>query len=751
MSDTTTAPDVEMDAAGRRVHLRTCPLCEAMCGLEVHVRGQQVELIRADQRDVWSKGHLCPKGTTLGQLHHDPDRLRAPMIRDDDGSFREVTWEEAFDRCTELLAPVIAEHGIGAVTAFVGNPLAHALSLSRYIGILIGMSGIPMIYSPGTVDQWPKNVSSHLMYGSMWSIPVPDVHRTDLIVVMGANPQASQGSLLACPDLMGELAAIQDRGGEVIVVDPRRTGTADMSSEWLPITPGTDAALLLAVVHVLFAEDLVDLGDAAKLIDGVDELRALVRDWTPERVTAVTDIPTERIRRLGRQLAEVDRAVVYGRIGLCNQEFGTLASWLVDVVNILTRHFDVPGGLMFPRAAAWPLTLLPMPDLEGGVPNFGRWTSRVRGAPEVLGHVPASCLAEEIATPGEGQIRALFTVAGNPVLSTPGGDRLDDALSGLDCMISIDNWINETTRHADVILPGLSALEQAHHDDLIWQFAVGSGAKYSAPIFPPTDGRPEEWEILIRLAGLCTGQPANEVDVAAIDDGFFDVLASVHGLDGAVLRDGYDHGGPERLLDLTLRTGPFGDRYGEVPDGINLDKVKAAPHGIDLGPMVPRLAEVLQTPGGRLVLAPPYITADLPRLAERLDRPADDLVLISRRHLRSNNSWMHNVSVLVKGKDRCTLLVHPTDAERFGIVDGGRAKVSSEAGSLVVAAELTDALKPGVVSLPHGWGHDRPGTRLSVANEHAGVNTNVLSPGDFIDVISGNAAVNGIPVTISPA
>ena len=747
MSDTT----ITTDASGRQVHLRTCPLCEAMCGLEVHVRDQQVELIRADQRDVWSKGHLCPKGTTLGQLHHDPDRLRSPLVKDADGTFREVSWEEAFDRCTELLAPVIAEHGIGAVTAFVGNPLAHALSLSRYIGILIGMSGIPMIYSPGTVDQWPKNVSSHLMYGSMWSIAVPDVQRTDLIVVMGANPQASQGSLLACPDLMGELEAIQDRGGEVIVVDPRRTGTADKAGEWLPITPGTDAALLLAVVHVLFAEELVDLGDAGALVDGVDELRALVQEWTPERVTGVTDVPVERIRRLARQLAEADRAVVYGRIGLCNQEFGTLASWLVDVVNILTRHFDTPGGLMFPRAAAWPLTLLPMPDLEGGVPNFGRWTSRVRGAPEVLGHVPASCLAEEIATPGEGQIRALFTVAGNPVLSTPGGDRLDAALPGLDCMISVDNWVNETTCHADVILPGMSALEQAHHDDLIWQFAVGSGAKYSAPIFPPTDGRPEEWEILIRLAGLCAGQPANEVDVAAIDDGFFDVLASVHGLDGAKVREGYDHGGPERLLDLTLRTGPFGDRYGEVPDGINLDKVKAEPHGIDLGPMVPRLADVLQTPDGRVVLAPPYITADLPRLAERLDRPSEDLVLISRRHLRSNNSWMHNVPVLVKGKDRCTLLVHPTDAARFGIEDGGQAKVSSEAGSLVVPAELTDALKPGVVSLPHGWGHDRPGTQLSVANEHAGVNTNVLSPGDFVDVLSGNAAVNGIPVTISPA
>ena len=747
MTDTTTTPP----QSERTVHLRTCPLCEAMCGLEIHVRDQKVELIRADQSDAWSKGHLCPKGTTLGHLHHDPDRLRQPMVRQPDGTFLAVTWEQAFDRCTELLAPVIAEHGIAAVTAFVGNPLAHALSLSRYIGVLIGLSGIPMIYSPGTVDQWPKNVSSHLMYGSMWAIPVPDVQRTDLFVVMGANPQASQGSLLACPDLMGEIEAIQERGGEVIVVDPRRTGTADKASEWLPITPGTDAAFLLAVVHMLFADDLVDLGSVADLIDGVEDLRALVADWTPERVASTTGISAERTRRLAHQLADADHGVLYGRIGLCNQEFGTLASWLVDVVNILTAHFDVPGGLMFPRAAAWPVASLPMPGLEGGAPNFGRWKSRVRGAPEILGHVPASCLAEEISTPGDGQIRALFTVAGNPVLSTPGGDRLDDALGGLDAMISIDNWINETTRHAHVILPGLSPLEQAHHDDLIWQFAVGSGANYSAPVFPPTDGRPHEWEILIRLAGLCAGEPANDVDVAAIDDGFFDVLASAHGLDGAVIREGYDHGGPERLLDLTLRTGPFGDRYGESPDGINLEKVKAAPHGIDLGPMVAHLGDVLQTTTGKVILAPPYITADLPRLAERLDRPAEDLVLISRRHLRSNNSWMHNVSVLVKGKDRCTLLMHPTDAARFGVEHGGRAKVISEAGSLVVATEVTDAIKPGVVSLPHGWGHDRPGTKLSVANEHAGVNTNVLSPGTFVDVLSGNAAVNGIPVRVSPA
>jgi anaerobic selenocysteine-containing dehydrogenase len=725
-----------------------------MCGLEVHVEDEQVVLIRGDRDDVWSRGYLCPKGTSLGHLHHDPDRLRAPMVRDrDTDTWREVTWDEAFARCSDLLLPVVEQHGIAAVTAYVGNPLAHALSLSRYIGILIGMSGIPMIYSPGVVDQWPKNVSSHLQYGGMWTIPVPDIRRTDLLVVMGANPHASQGSLMACPDVMGEIAAIRERGGEVVVIDPRRTGTAERADEWLPITPGTDAALLLAVVHELFATGSVRLGNAEPFVDpdDVERVRAVVAEWTPERVAPVTGVDAERIKRLAAQLAQTERAVVYGRIGTCNQEFGTLASWLVDVVNTLTGHLDAVGGSMFPRASAWAMTALPMPGLEGGAPNFGRWRSRVRGAPEVLGHVPVACLAEEIATPGDGRIRALVTVAGNPVLSTPQGDRLDEVLPRLDCMISVDNWINETTRHADVILPGLSPLEQAHHDDLIWGFAVASGAKWSDPVFPPTDGRPEEWEILIRLAGACTGQRAEQVDVAAVDDGFFDVLAAFKGLDGPALRARYDRGGPERLVDFTLRTGPFGDRYGERPGGIDLEQVKAAPHGIDLGPMVPCLAEVLQTPDRRIVLAPPYIIDDLPRLAARLDRPAEDLVLVSRRDLRSNNSWMHNVPVLVKGRNRCTLHVNPKDATRLRVADGEPAVVRSVAGEVEVPVEVTDAVMPGVVSLPHGWGHDKPGTRLAVAREHAGVNTNVLSPGDFVDLISGNAAVNGIPVTVTPA
>ncbi len=479
-------------------HLYTCPLCEAMCGLEIHVEGGRVTGVRGNRDDAFSHGHLCPKGASLGAVHEDPERIRRPMIKVD-GQWQEVGWDAAFRRCTELLAPVITEHGIGAVTAYTGNPLAHSFSLGRYTGVLLGMSGMPITYSPGTVDQWPKNLTSHLMYGGWWTFPVPDVERTDLLIVMGANPAASQGSLLAAPDVMGILNGIRKRG-RVIVIDPVRTATAARASEWLPIT----AAI------------------------------------------------------------------------------------------------------------------------------FGRWRTRVRGAKEVLGQAPVSCLAEEIATPGDGQIKALITVAGNPVLSSPAGDKLDEVLPQLDAMISVDCWLNETTRHADVILPGQSPLEQPHHDDLILAFAVNSIANYSRPVFYPDDrGRPEEWEILVRLTGLCTGTPAEDVDVTAIDDGFFDYMCFTQGLDGAAIRTHYGHGGPERILDLTLRTGPFGDRYGENPDGVTLDKLKARPNGINFGPMVPQLPGILGTPEAKIRLAPQYLLDDLPRLAGRLDRAQDELVLVS--------------------------------------------------------------------------------------------------------------------------
>jgi anaerobic selenocysteine-containing dehydrogenase len=737
-----------IDEDGR--HLYTCPLCEAMCGLEIQVEGGRVASIRGNRDDTWSRGHLCPKGASLGSLHEDPDRIRHPMIKVD-GKWREVSWDAAFRRCTELLAPVIAKYGIGAVTAYTGNPLAHSFSLGRYTAVLLGMSGIPISYSPGTVDQWPKNLSSHLMYGGWWSFPVPDIERTDLLVVMGANPAASQGSLLAAPDVMGTINAIRERG-KVIVVDPVRTATAARASEWLPITPGTDAALLLSVAHTLFEENLVNLGVAEPYVDGVDRVREVAREWPPERVASATGVSADRIRALARELAGTPRAVVYGRIGLCNQEFGSLASWLVDVINILTGHFDNPGGSMFPRAAAWSITVQPQPGLEGGLAEFGRWRTRVRGAKEVLGQAPVSCMLEEIATPGDGQIKALITVAGNPVLSTPAGHRLDAVLPQLEAMISVDLWLNETTRHADVILPGLSPLEQPHHDDLILQFAINSVANYSPPVFHPNEpGRPEEWEILIRLTGLCAGTPAEDVDVAAIDDGFFDYMAFTQGLDGATIRKLYESGGPERILDLTLRTGPFGDRYGENPDGLTLEKLKAEPNGINFGPMVPQIPGILQTPEAKIRLAPQYLLDDLPRLAERINRAPDELVLVSRRHLRSNNSWLHNAAPLMRGRDRCTLLMHSRDAQQRGFSTGDLVAVRSPAGEIEVAVEVTDAIKPGVVSMPHGWGHGKPGTRMSVANGSPGVNTNILSPPQFIDEPSGNGALNGIPVTVTLA
>jgi anaerobic selenocysteine-containing dehydrogenase len=719
-----------------------------MCGLEVHVDGDRVVAVRPDDADVWSRGYVCPKGAMLGELHHDPDRLRAPLVREG-ATWREVGWPEAFARCEQLLRPVLARHGKQAVTTYIGNPTAHSFHLSRYVGLFIGLSQLPTLYSAGTVDQWPKNVACMLMYGSMWWIPTPDVQRTHYWVVMGGNPQASQGSLLACPDLLGEIDRIRARGGKTVVIDPRRTGTAERADEWIPIQPGTDAAFLLAVCHVLFADELVRLGSLAGRVNGVDEVRALAAGFSPERVEAACRIPAAIIRRLAHEIAAAPSAAVYGRIGLCNQEFGTLASWLVDVVNVLTGNFDRPGGLMFGNPIAWGVNSLPDPQWADGV-AFGRYRSRVRGVPEVLGQFPLSCLAEEIATPGDGQIRALVTIAGNPVLSAPDAARLDAALPELDCMISVDNALNETTRHAHVILPGHSALEQAHFDDLISMWALRSAGNFSPAIFPTPD-RPQEWEILATLGGLCAGMPLAEIDVAAMDDGFFSALCMAKGVDPSAVMPLYDHRGPERLVDLQIRTGPFGDGYGTRPGGLTLASFRAEPHGIDMGPLVPRLDEILATPSGKIELAPPYITADVPRLAARLDRRDDGLVLVSRRHLRSNNSWLHNVERLVRGRDRCTLLMHPDDAAHAGLTDGAMAAVRSEAGTIEVPVEVSDEMMPGIVSLPHGWGHDKPGTRQSVARAHAGVNSNVLAPGRLTDPVSNNAVVNGIPVEVRPA
>ena len=741
--------ELRKEPDGTRVHLRQCPLCECMCGLEVHLdENDHVKVIRPDHKDVWSKGFICPKGTTLGKLHEDPDRVRVPMIREGD-KWREASWDEAWEKCQELIHKVLNEHGIEAMTAFIGNPAGHSFSLSRYGALLMGQANFPMIYSAGTVDQWPKNVSSVLMYGNMWKIPTVDIEHTDYWIIMGGNPQASGGSLLASPDQLAQIKGIRERGGQVIVIDPRRTATADVASEWIPIRPGTDAALLLAMCNVIFSEGLFKLGAVDGLVNGVEEVRQACVEYTPESVEAFTKVPAETIRRLARDLANAKAGGLYGRIGLCNQEFGTLASWLVDVVNIVAGQFDKLGGMLFGNPVAKPIQWFP-DTKDVGEPEFGRWTSRVRGAPEILGQVPCSCLAEEIATPGEGQIKALFNIAANPAISVPDSQHLDDALAMLDCMIAIDCYINETTRHAHVILPAPSPLESPHFDELMWAWSIGSAVKWSDQLFALPEDNVPEWEILAHLGWLCTGGTNETFDFKMLDDGWFTVLCHMYGRNPDETLPLYDYGGPERMIDLQLRMGPYGDRYGENPDGINLQKAKDALHGIDFGPMVAgRAAEVVGTPSGKIELAPEYILSDLPRLRTALDRDPDHYVLVSRRHQKSKNTWMHNVKVLVKAGNRCTLLVNPEDATELGLTPDGMARVSSEAGVIEVPVEISDEMMRGVVCLPHGWGHNKPGTRLSVAREHPGVNSNLLAPGTFVDQLSGNAAVNGIPVEIT--
>ena len=730
-----------------RTHLRTCPLCEAMCGLVIKTTGDQVTDVRGDPDDVWSKGYLCPKGASLGQLHHDPDRLRVPMIREGD-EWREASWDDAFARCEELLRPIVETYGIAAVTAYIGNPAVHNYSLSRYTGAVAGIPHMPVIWSAGTVDQWPKNLACAQLFGNPWSIPIPDLQRTDLFVVMGANPHASQGSLMSCPDIMGEIKRIRARGGRTIVIDPRRTGTAERADEWIPIIPGMDAALLLAIVNVLDAEGLIDLGTLTGHVQGVEEVCAAARELTPESVSVACGVPAKRIRLLARELAATERAVIYGRIGLCNQEFGTLASWAVDVVNVLTRHLDVEGGAMFPTTA---IATVSQTARRRGPVKAARWHTRVRKAPEVLGQAPLSCLAEEISTPGEGRVRGLITMAGNPALSAPDAGKLEEALPMLDAMISVDNWLNETSRHAHVILPGLSALEQPHCDEALWGFAVRSGARWSPAVFPPGE-RPHEWEILIRLGAILAGIPAAEVDVEGYDDVLFAERAMRHGVVASEVLDKTTFRGPDRIADLTIRVSPWGDGYGARPGGLTLESLmNDYPHGVDFGPMVSKIHEILRTASGDVELAHDNILGDLPRLQSRIQQPHEGLVLIGRRHVRSNNSWMHNVPALMKGRSRCTLIMHPDDAKALLLSHGDNARVTSEAGAVDAEVEVSDEITRGVVSLPHGWGHDRPGTRLSVAGDHAGANSNLLAPGHLVDVPSGNAAVNGIPVEVRPA
>jgi anaerobic selenocysteine-containing dehydrogenase len=733
--------------------LRTCPLCEATCGLVLDLDGDRITRVTGDPEHPLSRGFICPKGAALGELDHDPDRLTSPRIREGD-RWREVGWDEAFTHVAVRLAEVDETHGRSAVGMYLGNPSVHTLAGQLYGRVFRQALRPGVVTTASTVDQMPKHRSCAEMFGDPLAIPVPDVDRTDLLVVLGANPLMSNGSLWTVPDVGQRLKDLRARGGRLVVVDPRRSRTAARADEHVAIRPGTDALLLAAIVHVLFEDDLVALGEVGDHVDGVDELRTAVAPYTADAVAPACGVDAARIRALAHAIGTADRAVVYGRIGTTTTPHGTLASWLVDACNVLTGNLDRPGGAMFPRP--W------HEDRSGRPPQaFGRFHSRVSGHPEVLGEFPVAALAEEIETPGEGQIRALFCLAGNPVLSTPDGPRLDAALAALDLLVCVDPYVTATSRRADVILPPPPARHRGHADLVFASLAVRQVLQYTPPAVPLPDGMLSEVDVLLRLTAIAQGA-GPEVDPADADDLVAAGLAGqltarrtartgdrdVPQLLAAVA----PRRGPERLLDLLLRSGPYGDAFGDDPSGWSLDRLAEHPHGVDLGPLEPRVPDVLTTEDRRIALAPPALLADLPRLRTLLDQTGSaDTLLVGRRHLRTNNSWMHNVPMLRRGADLCTLQVHPADAEAWGIVDGGTAKVETDTGTVHVTVEVTDAIRVGVVSLPHGFGHDLDGIELGEASARPGVNVNQLIDTTTIDPLSGTSGLTAVPVRVAPA
>jgi anaerobic selenocysteine-containing dehydrogenase len=733
---------------GTQTHHRTCSICEAMCGIVVEHADGRVVSIKPDREDVLSRGHICPKAVALKDVHEDPDRLRRPVRRTAQG-WQEVSWEAAFDEIEQRVAAVRAQHGGDALAIYAGNPTVHNLGAMLNVGNFIRAGRTRNLYSATSVDQLPHMVASHAMFGHQFLIPVPDVDRTQLFICIGGNPVASGGSLMGAPGFARRIDALRERGGRLVVIDPRRTESAEIADEYLPIRPGTDVYLLLALLHELFSGDTVDAGHLARHVSGLDELRAAVLSFDPVLLAARTGIAQERIVRLAREIRSEPRALVYGRVGACTQEFGGLSIWLIYCLNLLTNHLDREGGMMFPEPA------VDLTRAYGSKGHYGKFRSRVRALPEFGNELPVAALAEEILTEGDGRIRALLTFAGNPVLSTPNGRQLDRALAELEFMVSVDFYVNETTRHAHLILPPTSPLERSHYDIALSSFAVRNVAKYSAPLFDKPADALHDHEILQELTlrlGTAPGMPRK----------------MARGRGGFLRRRS-----PEVMLDLMLRTGGYGMPYrgwlrgiaalpgmnalrrqladpSRRPRGLSLRALKQAVHGVDLGPLRSCLVRRLATPEARIQLAPAMYLQDLSRAATALADGAPELVLVGRRHVRSNNSWMHNSQRLVKGKPRCTLMVHPADAERRGIADGARVRLTSRVGTVEVSAEVTDDVMPGVVSLPHGWGHDREGVRLGVARRHAGVSINDVIDDQRLDVLTGTAVLNGTPVEIAP-
>ena len=712
---------------------RTCPLCEAMCGLTLEVPGDRVLAVRGDPEDAFSRGYLCPKAVGLMDVHHDPDRLRQPLRRRN-GTWERATWEDALAETVRRLADIRRAHGDDAVAFYVGNPTTHSYSATLAALAFARALHTRNVFSTASVDYLPHAFAAYHSFGNRVLLPVPDVDRTQFLLIFGANPVVSNGSLMSAPNMARRLKDLRSRGGRLVVVDPRRTRTADLADTHLPIRPGTDVLLLLALVHTIFAEDLAAPGRLAGFTDGIGQVRQAVGPFPPERAAPWTGIEPDAIRRLAREFAAAPSAACYGRLGVCTQPFGALCCWLMTVLNVITGNLDRVGGAMFTTPAADLVKLVALLRQTG---TSGRYRSRVRGLPEFSGELPLACLAEEIDTPGPGQIRALVTLAGNPVLSGPNSRRLETALDSLEFMVAIDFYLNETTRHADVILPGTFALEHDHYDLLLNALAVRNVARYSTPVVQPPFGGREDWQILLELA---TG-------VARRTSG---LRARLDAMEAALLR----WLTPRRVIDLAIRFGPYGTGLHPFRKGLSLRTLERAGRTIDLGPLRPgRLPRLLLTRDKSILLAPKPMLTDLQRVDATFSRPpaAEQLALIGRRQLRDNNSWMHNVPRLMKGRDRCTLWMNPIDAARLGLADGQKAVIRSSSGTLEAPLQLTDEIREGVVSLPHGYGHGRDGTRLTVANANPGVCVNDLTDHLLLDELSGTSALNGVPVTVEAA
>jgi len=690
----------------RESRFRACPLCEAICGLEFQFEAQQLAAIRGDDADPFSQGHICPKGNAILDLESDPDRLKRPLLLHGD-DWNEIGWDEAFALAGERLASVQREHGASAVGVYLGNPNVHHFGHFAYLPPLLRALKTPNMFSASSVDQWPHQLVCAQMYGHQFLLPIPDVDHTDYFLMLGANPIASMGSLMTAPGIARRLKALTARG-KLVVVDPRRTETAEIASEHVFIRPGTDALFLIGVLKALARLRPARLDGYGGRVKDLDVALAALESFDIATIVERSGVPESTVERIAAGLDAAPRAAVYGRMGASTQQFGTLTQWLLHLINIYTGNLDREGGVL-PNDAVIPLT-------GPGTPTGarGRWTSRVRGLAEFGGELPVAALVEEIETPGNGQIRALLTSAGNPVLSTPNGTALEHALGRLDFMVCVDMYVNETTRHANLILPPASTFTQHHYDLYFNAFAVRRVARVNAPLWKkPADER-ADWEIFNGLGAAyaqAAGKPFNALPEPAV-----------------VIAEGLRRGG----------------------SGLTFDELAANPHGVDLGPLRPNLLARIQTPSGAIECAPLLLLEEVARLAEfvREELPVGVLRLIGRREIRSNNSWMHNAPRLVKGKPRHHLLVHPGDLRARGLEDGAFVRLCSRTGSIRIEVRASESMMPGVVCLPHGFGHQRDGVRLARAAAVIGASYNDLTDPLALDHASSNAALNGLPVWI---